>query len=163
MDRRTHDRLPLLSSSDVTKSSIRLLQSLATTHWTIVHVDGLATRQSWPITVVLNCRQDRVGVQTFAERNKISFCRYGSRTGALTGTELLGNCRGQKIHGQYASHRKWPIGLPQSPHSYPRAADLSVTPHTQPRTRSATSDTHQPPRLKKRRALLRCAFLRGHG
>lgn len=33
----------------------------------------------------------RVGVQTFAERNKISFCRYRSRTGALNGTELLGN------------------------------------------------------------------------
>src|ERR1700735_1142697 len=136
----------MLSSSDVTK---RVFVSFS--HWRrrtgIVDIDGLRDAPVRADKLALNCRQDRVGVQTFAERNKINFSRHWSRTGALNGTELLGNCCGQQIHGQYAYHRKWPIEPPQSPHSYPRAANLGATPHTQSRFRSATSDTHQPPRL----------------
>ncbi len=104
----------------------------------------------------------RAGVQTFAERGRISLCRYRSRTGALGGSELLGIRRGRQMRGQYASYRKWPIRPPlASPHSYPRAANLRATQHTHSRRRSATSDTHKLPRLKTGRALLRCAFPRG--
>ena len=170
MDRRTHDRLPLLSSSDVHKTTVSLLQSVGAGALRIEYVDSFATHRWRPIMPKLSpssrsrgqiesamvgsavaglAGHDRVGVQTFAERNKISLSRYRSRTGALSGTELLGNRRGRQNRGQYASYRKWPIRPPlASPHSYPRAADLRVTQHTHSRCRSATSDTHQLPRLK---------------
>jgi hypothetical protein len=129
MDRRTHDRLPCFQApmlqNEYSSPSVIGAGALG-----IVDIDGLRDAPVVADKLALNCRQDRVGVQTFAERNKINFSRHWSRTGALTGTELLGNCCGQQIHGQYAYHRKWPIEPPQSPHSYPRAANLGATPHT---------------------------------
>lgn len=88
------------------KNSIRLLQSVDAGA-TSTYIDGSFDAP----TMVTNGRveiaeQDRVGVQTSAERNKISFSRHWSRTGALTGSESLGICCERQSHGQYASHRK---------------------------------------------------------